>query len=485
MASPRARRLLLGIVAALVTAAGWSYLASKLWPLLPYHALDFVSARLHRHAGIHAEPYFGLLHVPAQGAGHEERGRQRVDCRDVPRGPRTAVLLIFGQSNAANHGERAFAPRDGVYNLNFYTGRCFAARDPLLGATAAGGSLGAPLGDLLVKDGVYDAVLLVPIAVGAATVEDWAPSGHLHRRLAAALDRTRDAGFAPTFVIWHQGESNTRWNADPVLYGTLFRDIVASIRARGVDAPVFAALASICLAGADRLTRAGQAALPDAALGIHPGPDTDTLGMALRFDSCHFSAEGMTQHARLWAETLRRYREAAPGRLYPRVTAATIGAGPPEPEQHLVHEPTPGRARARLAALHPVAATLAPGPQPAALARAPDLLRLSYVVARPGARVAVRVRLSATATARNELVAAVFRADLPAPVMLYRLDLEPGRRADLDREVEIEGPRDQTPLELVLRVGLARADGEVFLNGTRAGRDPRMPPATLDASQAD
>ncbi|MCK6454848.1 MAG: hypothetical protein L6R19_28980, partial [Alphaproteobacteria bacterium] len=113
MAFARSRRLLPGIAAALAAAAGAAALALELWPLLPYHALDFVSARLHRHAGIRAEPYFGLLHVPAQGAGHEERGRRRVDCGDVPHGPRTAVLLIFGQSNAANHGERPFAPRDG------------------------------------------------------------------------------------------------------------------------------------------------------------------------------------------------------------------------------------------------------------------------------------------------------------------------------------------------------------------------------------
>ena len=44
--------------------------------------------------------------------------------------------------------------------------------------------------------------------------------------------------------------------------------------------------------GSDAI-RSAQSALVNPPAGILPGPDTDALGFADRYDGCHFSTEGL------------------------------------------------------------------------------------------------------------------------------------------------------------------------------------------------
>lgn len=471
-------------VAGLAAFIALLILALEFWPLLPYHTMDFITIRLSRYAGIRVSPYFDLLHAPAQGAGHEERDREQVDCAEIPRGARTAVLLIFGQSNAGNHGEAPYKSTKTAYNLNFYTGRCFVARDPLLGATGNGGSLGSALADQLLSDGLFDSVLLVPIAVSASTIEDWAPRGQHHRRLVKALGRIHQAGFGPTHLIWHQGEANTRWNANAAVYTALFHEMLSAIRDQGIKADVFVPLASVCHAAADPITRQGQAALVDPAKGIHPGPDTDTLDDKFRYDNCHFSTRGMELHARLWALTLRRHIEAGPDRTFARVTAQSVQAGPPQPDRYLSLEATPGRSRAWHLGPLSFSTILPATPTQMSIDRDAMLFRLHYVPAKPGAHVAVRVQLGAKATQRNTVVIALFRSDNEVPIALFRDAVGPDFGTYLDRQTEIV-VEQETPVDLIGYIGLARPGGQLQVGVDESGNARASLMGILDLQQVD
>src|SRR5262249_33648378 len=117
-----------------------------------------------------------------------------------------AVFLIAGQSNAGNHGR--FTAQNNVFNFNPFDGQLYQAADPLLGATGSDGSPWCPLGDRLVAAGFASSIVLCPIAVGGASVLEWAPSGQYNHRLADALERLRKTDLWPTHVIWHQGEAD-------------------------------------------------------------------------------------------------------------------------------------------------------------------------------------------------------------------------------------------------------------------------------------
>src|SRR5271170_3060469 len=87
-----------------------------------------------------------------------------------PTAGKTAIVVVGGQSNAANYGNTRYTAREAVDNFDPSTGKCFGAADPLLGADGAGGNFATRLGDILIQAGRYDRVILVPIAVQGASL---------------------------------------------------------------------------------------------------------------------------------------------------------------------------------------------------------------------------------------------------------------------------------------------------------------------------
>jgi hypothetical protein len=69
----------------------------------------------------------------SQGRLIGEEGRASVSC--PPQTNRSVVLLVLGQSNAANYAGQRYRSKFGPRIVNFLDGQCFVARSPLLGST--------------------------------------------------------------------------------------------------------------------------------------------------------------------------------------------------------------------------------------------------------------------------------------------------------------------------------------------------------------
>jgi Carbohydrate esterase, sialic acid-specific acetylesterase len=201
---------------------------------------------------------------------------------------RTAVIIILGQSNAANHGAGRYIAKHRVDNFNIYDGNCYHAADPLLGASGDEGNFATRLGDKLIDGGLFDRVILAPIAMGGTTVEQWADEGMFNRRILALIRRLYDAGLPTDFILWHQGEGNPGMgDADGRQYRKNLLEVVATFRRYGVNAPFFVALATRCGDAPHPNAvniRAGQKGAVNPIARIYLGPDTDTIGIEHRWD---------------------------------------------------------------------------------------------------------------------------------------------------------------------------------------------------------
>jgi hypothetical protein len=202
-----------------------------------------------------------------------------VDCISAIHHKRTAIILILGQSNAANTVSQKFNPTSDIINFSLYHGKCYLAKDPLIGPTDYGGNFATLLASKLVDRHVYQTVILAPIAVAGATAKEWAMSGPLNRRLVVEIKRLRDAGLQPTQVLWHQGESDAN---DPGDYTNAFMSIFTTTRRNGVYAPVYVAQASRCGNAGSPELREVQRALVDPDKEILAGPNTDEIGPSYR-----------------------------------------------------------------------------------------------------------------------------------------------------------------------------------------------------------
>jgi hypothetical protein len=222
---------------------------------------------------------------------------------------RLAVILALGASNLANEGDPKglYEPAGGVFNFDFITGKCYVAKDPLLGGTADRGNVLTRLGDRLVARGLYDRVLLVPVAHGGTLIAEWVTGGRMYPRLRRALEMLSRAEIGVTHVIWQVGEGEISWprdEADVTAWIACFARIVEVIRASRIDAPIYVAQATVCCGGPSEAMRGAQRAVVKPERGILPGPDLDQLGPDQRWDDCHFSVSGMDKAADLWCGAL-------------------------------------------------------------------------------------------------------------------------------------------------------------------------------------
>jgi Carbohydrate esterase, sialic acid-specific acetylesterase len=213
------------------------------------------------------------------------------------------VALVFGQSNSANFGETPRKAKEGIYN--FHHGKLYIAQDPLLGADGNGGSVWTRLGDKIMAEDLYDAVVFVPLGVGSTQIARWKSDGDLHLRILEAIDELKTQQLPITHLLWHQGEQDAILKTSKEEYKKMFLDMLSSIRNQGVNAPIYVSISTRCGKEWDREIQQAQGELVDRSKRIYTGPNTDLLGSAYRYDGCHFSDEGLEQAATLWLQALK------------------------------------------------------------------------------------------------------------------------------------------------------------------------------------
>jgi hypothetical protein len=223
--------------------------------------------------------------------------------------PRNSVILGIGQSNIANEGQAGalYEPKGEVYNFNVFDGKCYAARDPLLGAGNTRSNVLTRLGSLLIERGDYDQALLVPIAIGGTYMSEWSPTGRMFPRLKWTLQRLRELQIRITHIAWQQGEAEAaQAKPNPEEWAHHFIAMACAMRAAGADAPIYVAQCTVCCNDPNEEIRTAQRQVVDPALGILPGPDIDLIGRDERYDGCHLSEAGLWHAAELWHKALCR-----------------------------------------------------------------------------------------------------------------------------------------------------------------------------------
>ncbi len=215
------------------------------------------------------------------------------------------VALAFGQSNSANFGDGSKKAGNGVYN--FYQGKLFHAKDPMLGADSNGASVWPRLGDLLISTNHYDNIIFSTIGISGSKISRWQPGGDLHQDLLSAIQSLEANNLTITHLLWHQGESDAKYNTSKNDYQSAFKNMLRSIRDQDVYAPIYVSIASRYKGHPKNETiRNAQIELAQENRGIFTGPDSDQLGEIYRRDGTHFNSAGLDKFAQLWFEKINQ-----------------------------------------------------------------------------------------------------------------------------------------------------------------------------------
>jgi hypothetical protein len=208
---------------------------------------------------------------------------------------RTGVLLFIGQSNSANHGRNMVATQYPEKVSNYFSGKCYVAQSPLLGASGQNGEYATLIADKLIQSGTYDKVIIISSGIGGSLITRWAEDGDLNTMLLSVIDGF-DADLNVTDVIWHQGESDIVFFTHTKTYVDMFLSLISTLSDKGLNAPYYMSITSLCknpdVIYPNKVTKAQTKLIRDHN-NIHLGVNTDLLvADEYRYDGCHFNGKG-------------------------------------------------------------------------------------------------------------------------------------------------------------------------------------------------
>ena len=225
----------------------------------------------------------------------------------------TMVVLTMRQSNAGNSNSAPYTPHNQGKIFCYYDGKLFLTKDPLIGDQGTGGSVWPRLADMLIDRNIYKRIIIIPIAVGKTSIQDWS-TGFCHDKLVAALADLNLHKIKLTHVLWHQGEAN---NGSPkAYYKQQLGLIVNTIKTHGQTAPFYVSIATYSPEarskplGIDTVIQNAQKEFIADNNNVLYGANTDTIIHAIdRFDAYHFSEIGVKKYAASWLTALQQRRE--------------------------------------------------------------------------------------------------------------------------------------------------------------------------------
>ncbi len=219
------------------------------------------------------------------------------------------VILAFGQSNSANHGDPTARYQALEQVLEFHEGKYITAADPMKGASGEGSSVWPRLGDLLIQQGVTKEVVFIAIGIGGTTAQQWTTQGLSGQiKLEQTLDLIQENSINVTHILFHQGESDAINKTPKSTYKKQIKILVNYLNSRQIKAPFYLSIASQgCGSDSTYLEiQEGQKELISQEENIWAGPNTDQyITSQYRFDGCHFSAQGLDQFASDWLSILK------------------------------------------------------------------------------------------------------------------------------------------------------------------------------------
>lgn len=234
-------------------------------------------------------------------------GRIEVARGDI--GPRTAVIVVIGQSLSVNEVPTPYVPvNTNIDQLNIFDGKLYRAKDPLLGINVSGGAVTDLRGtwmlrmaDKLVDAGHFDRVILVPMAVGNTRADQWASettAPFLFNKINVVALRLRDAGLPCTAIMWGQGESDTSAGTSQASYTASLNKIIAEFNHAIPNCPILVAQETYYYGATSAAILAAQASVVNGTT-VFAGENVDSIGSGGRYDNTHHNETGADQRATL------------------------------------------------------------------------------------------------------------------------------------------------------------------------------------------
>lgn len=221
---------------------------------------------------------------------------------------RNLVVLILGQSNAANYCEELNRSYKNIFM--YYENGMLRAKDPILGASGKKGSIWIPVFEDLLERRKLDSILIVNIAQGSSSVLDWQANGIYDDLLRVTFVKLQKKNLEPDLILWQQGEQDNLNGMSKANYKSAFLKIHNGIKRFAGETSILISITSFhpkSITPVNSKIREAQCELIEENKSFYSGPDTDIHVENCRYDGIHFSAMGMKLVSKDWADSINDF----------------------------------------------------------------------------------------------------------------------------------------------------------------------------------
>lgn len=219
------------------------------------------------------------------------------------------VYLLIGQSNMAGRGTLTPSNRIASAGIVKFSaeGEWVPAEEPIhFDKSTAGAGLAASFARTMADACPGHEIALVPCAVGGTRIARWQPGADLYTQAVARVRWALASGGTLKGILWHQGESDAKKQADVDAYEGRLRTLVVAIR-RDVDAAdvpfVAGELADARCARREDLQWDAISSITRRVLAEYTRCGcVSSRGLRLKDDKLHFDTESLRILGRRYAE---------------------------------------------------------------------------------------------------------------------------------------------------------------------------------------
>lgn len=213
--------------------------------------------------------------------------------KDCPE--KSPVILIIGQSNAANDGRSSIYENKNNLNYNTEDGFCYELSEPVLGATGDNSSITSSIGEKIISN---KTIIFLNRSVGGSSIEEWIKfySIDLNKNLNKILEKN----YLKT-IIWMQGESETVESSKHYFknFEILQSQIFNNLNVKFEDVNFIMTKSTYCgssseiyIAKKDEMDFQRKL-IKEKYKNVKLLEITDNLDSKYRYDNCHFNSKGI------------------------------------------------------------------------------------------------------------------------------------------------------------------------------------------------
>ena len=224
------------------------------------------------------------------GYNTDTRFKIKQDCPE-----KSPVILIIGQSNAANSVRSTIYENKNNLNYNPKDDFCYELSEPVLGATGRSDSITSSIGEKIVSN---KTIIFLNRSVGGSSIEEWIKfySLDLNKNLNKILEKNY-----LKIIIWMQGESETIDSSKNYFknFEILESQIFDNLNIKFEDVNFIITKSTYC--GSNNETYIAikdemdfqRKLIGEKYKNVKLLEITDNLDNRYRYDNCHFNRQGV------------------------------------------------------------------------------------------------------------------------------------------------------------------------------------------------